>query len=221
MLKIREINTEIYQLQFEETNELLLHLGRFSNYYEAGDDALYRSKVSWEKTMDIYKKARGLSFFMGASGINIPLSILYKMANEYKDTLTKREKFIIHILDGIKIQQPGVRYLIATCKWDGEMDEALAHEICHALWYTDDAYRMEMESHIRALPKRVREEIIYWLKRQMYHESVHDDELQAYMATGFGFEEKEVVNLKLINLFRADFVDTMLEALASNEINFG
>jgi len=221
MLKIREINTSIYQLQFDDTNELLMHLGRFSNYYEAGDDSLYRAKVTWAKTMDIYKKKRNLSFFNGSSGINIPVPIMLKMAHEYKGLLTDREKFMVAVVEGIKIQEPGFKYLIATACWGKDPDEALAHEVCHGLWNTDDAYRMEMQSHIRALPKRVKDEIINWLKRQLYHESVQDDELQAYMATGFGFEEKEVVNLKLINLYRADFVDTLLEALAGNEINFG
>lgn len=213
MLKIRQINVEIFHLDFDDTNELLLHLGRFSNYYEAGDDELYRSKVSWEKTMDLYKRKRNLSFFNGASGINLPITMMHRMANEYKTTLTDRERFMLSVLDGIKIQYPGLRYIIATVGTD-----ALIHEISHGLWYTDEAYRMEMQAHIRALPKRVKDEITQWLNRQLYHPSVHDDELQAYMASGFGFEEKEVVNLKLINLFRADFADTMFEALAANAV---
>jgi len=217
MLKISEITPEIFHLKFLDSDEMMLHLGRFSDYSESADKELYRRKFSWEDSIDRYNSKRGHSYFDSAGGINIPTSIMSRMANEFKDSLTTREKFIMSLISNIRTQSSPFKYLIATCGGADDIDE-LEHELSHGFYYTDEVYKMRMDSHIRNLPKRVKEEMYKWLKRQLYNTSVFDDELQSYMATGLNFEEKEVFNHKLVSMFRSPFVDVFMEALSTHGV---
>jgi len=217
MLRINAKTSEIFHLKFASSDEMILHMGRFSDYYESADKNLYRQKFTWENTIDNYRVNRGHSYFEGASGINIPTSIISRMATEFGESLTVREKFIVSLMADIRISYSNLKYVIATCGADDDIDE-IAHELAHGFYYTDEVYKMRMDSYIRALPKRVTQEMHNWLDRQMYNPSVFTDELQAYMATGVNFEEKEVFNHKLVSMFRAPFMDTYLEALSSHEV---
>lgn len=217
MLKISSKTPEIFHLKFGDTDEMMLHLGRFSDYSESSDKELYRRKFTWEESVDRYNRKRGHSYFDSAGGINLPVSIMSRMANEFGDRLTVREKFIMHLLANIRAQYSTLKYIIATAGGDDDVDE-LNHELAHGFYYTDEVYKMRMDSHIRNLPKRVKKEMYEWMARQLYNPSVFDDELQAYMATGLNFEEQEVFNHKLVSMFRAPFVDVYLEALSAHEV---
>lgn len=216
MLIIREITPEIYQFKFLTGDNLGLHLLRFSDYYEHSHDKFYRNKFSLADSVEMgYENNQdALSW---ADGINLPVSIIYKMAKEYGSALTTRERFILSAIDTIKADQPALKYIIGTYGDEDDKDEIL-HELAHGFYYTSEAYRIRMDALIKTLPKRVKDELYKHLKSLNYNQSVWDDELQAYMATGLFKERQEVVNEKLIQMFRSPFVDVFLDALAENDI---
>ena len=216
MLKIKEITPEIYHLKFKDQDAMGLHLLRFSSYYESKNIKLYRSIFSLEDALQ-YGYKNNKDEFEWADGINLPISIIYKMAKEYGSLLSIQEKFILSLIDNIKREQPALKYFIATYGQDDEADE-LYHELAHAFYYTDEAYKIKSNALIKILPEKVQKEMYTYLSRLDYHESVHDDEFQAYMATGLLGEEKEVVNENLINMFRAKFFDLFLTTLSENDI---
>lgn len=215
MLTIKELTTEVYHLKFKDDDEMIMHFIRFSEYYESADKNLYRSKFTMDEALDHYKQNRGKTYFDGVGAFNLPVSIMSKMASEYGNSLTDREKFIMSLVYNIRTVSEGtLKYLIITSGKDDEPDE-IQHEISHALYYIDPAYRLKMDSLTRLLPKRVKQELYKFLEHEQYNQSVYDDELQSYMATGFDYDEQQVVNLRLINMFRSGYCDVFMEALSA------
>jgi hypothetical protein len=72
-------------------------------------------------------------------------------------------------------------YLIGT-----ELDDlqTLDHEIAHGLYATSEQYRAQMNQLLAALPSKVKMHASKILTEMGYSLSVHDDETQAYFATG-------------------------------------
>lgn len=212
MFKMKEITPEIYLFKFEDMDQLALHLLRFAEYYESIEEKFYRQKFNLSDIVE-HETRRGKDAFGSMTGTNLPVSIIYKMAKEYGSTLTIQEKFVLSAIENIKTQQPALRYLIATNGSDDEVD-AYHHELAHAFYYTNIVYKLKMDGLIKVLPERIKSEMKKYLVRLNYNEAVQNDEFQAYMATGLLGEEKEVLNEKLINMFRAKFFDTFLETIA-------
>jgi hypothetical protein len=76
-------------------------------------------------------------------------------------------------------------YLIATGADDKDAD-TLAHEICHARWYLDPLFRVQMDARVGDVAYHEPETFAAfraWLLNRGYDESVLADELQAYFAT--------------------------------------
>lgn len=217
MLKINKITPEIYHLKFTESDELVLHFIRFSEYYESDNTNLFRKKFTLNEAIDSYKKSRGVNYLDEINGFNLPVSMIGLMAGEFDRSLTEREKFILALIETIKVQTgSNIKYVIGTYGKNRELDE-IHHELAHAFYYTDPVYRLQMDAEIRNLSKAVKEEVFKFLKKECYNQAVFSDECQAYMATGFDIEELSM-NVKLVNLFRAPFVDIFLGALSKHEI---
>jgi hypothetical protein len=217
VIKIKEITPEIFHLKFQSSNLLALHLLRFSDYYEHIDEKLYRKKFSMSDSLEIAFK-QDKDALENADGINLPVSIIYKMAKEYNTALTIQERFILSTIETIKCNQPALKYIIATYGNEDDAD-AFYHELAHGFYYTNEAYKLKMNALISVLPKRVKEEMYGYLTRLNYNPSVHNDEFQAYMATGLVGEEKEVLNERLLHMFRAKFFDLFLTTLSECNIN--
>lgn len=213
MLKITEVTPEVFHLKFKDSDEMILHFIRFSEYYESGNPQLFRSKFSVQDALDSYKKYRGKSYFDGIDGFNIPVTMISKMAAVFGDNLNTKEKFLISLIDNIRaMSETTPKYIIATNGDEDDADE-IKHELAHAFYYIDPVYRLKMDGLIKELPERVKKEVYDFLKREHYNQTVMDDEFQAYMATGFDDEEQEIFNGKLVNMFRSSFADVFMTAL--------
>ena len=211
MLNIKEITPEIYHLKFAESKEMLLTFIRFSDYSESSNEKLFRKKFTLQEALDVYYNDRGISYFDAVDGFNLPTSMVFKVAKEYGSTLSIREEFIISLVNMIRARpDANIKYIIASAGAESDPD-AILHELCHAFYYTDEAYKFAMDTITKNLPKRVRDELFAYLKAEQYHNSVHNDETQAYMATGFDTEIKG--NLSLLNMFRSKYSDVFLEYL--------
>lgn len=217
MLNITEVTPEICHLHFRESDDLVSHFIRFSEYYEGNNPTLFRNKFTVEEALDIYNKHNDKNYFEAIDGFNVPVSIMSRMANDFKGSLNARETFLLSLISVLRAR-PGsnIKYLIGTCGPDGEISQFF-HELAHAFYYTNEVYRMHMDTLIRQLPPVVKSEMHKFLEKEDYNPTMYDDETQAYMATGLG-ENCYEVNNKLLRMFRSGFVDLFLEALAENDI---
>lgn len=216
MLKITEVTPEICHFKFKDDEDLILHFIRFAEFYECENEKLFRKKFTLDEALDYYRQTKKINYFNNFTAFNVPVSMISRMAGEYKDALTPMEALIIATINDLRAKTGNnVKYVIGTSGDDDDVDE-IQHELCHGFYYTDKVYKLQMDSITRNLPKRVTQELHKFLKKEGYHQTVWDDEIQAYMATGF--ENDDIINLKLIKLFRSDYVDIFLEATSRHEL---
>jgi hypothetical protein len=110
-------------------------------------------------------------------GVNFPDSAVKPFLDGLFDPLTEGEREIVELLRGKR----GSFYIIGTY---GDANNALEHEICHGLYYTDAAYRKAVNATLDGMDKRTKKKALTALA-DGYHKSVLVDELHAYMATGW------------------------------------
>jgi hypothetical protein len=146
---------------------------RFQEHYESPNDD-FRGKVF---TLGVYRKwytekEGAFSYYADWGGFNWPDYVLDPFLEGLFDPLLPEEEVIVNLLRHV----PKPFYVIGT---SGE--EALDHEIAHALYYLNKNYRSWVNEQLKdqSALKGMRK----WLKEQHYHESVFIDEQNAYLAT--------------------------------------
>jgi hypothetical protein len=118
--------------------DLAFHFLRFQEHYES--PRFKGSVFSWGAYVAWYKQARGsFSYPWDWSGFNFPGQTLGPFRRGAFDPLTRREKALLTLLAGVTDQD----YVIATFEDDkGSLD----HELAHAFWHLDPAYRAAIEA---------------------------------------------------------------------------
>jgi len=141
---------------------------RFQEHYESPK---FRGKSFTHKEFnEWYKKKYGKNY-SGWVGFNFP-GYVYRTASDVM-RLTKREKAVAKVFDKCGRKK---FYVIATIE-----DDALDHEIAHAMYYLDSRYRTQA----RAEAKKITASPLYKDFKEMgYCDEVLEDELNAYLATG-------------------------------------
>ena len=80
---------------------------------------------------------------------------------------------------------------------DGEGEVGtLDHEIAHAFYTVNPAYKRAMDRNLRNLDKKVRARCLKILEEMGYHAITRKDEVHAYCATGPCTELKKALPLK-------------------------
>jgi hypothetical protein len=116
------------------------------------------------------------------SGFNIPSEIIESCSKNIQD-FNEYDKIMLSIYDTIRKEEKDKFYLIGTDMDDGSL---LHHEVAHGMYYTNDKYKRDVLSLIHAMPQRVHTRLCKrLLNTGCYAENVLDDEIQAYISTGY------------------------------------
>jgi hypothetical protein len=169
----REIARGIYHLAFP--NQFMMNAAflRPQEYYESPK---FRGKVftttefrEWYKTTRPHKE---FSYYTDWSGFNLPQEAIRPFIRGAFGDLSPLEKIIIEPFRGLK----GPIYIIGTLQ--GDTYSTLRHEIAHALYHTNSAYKEEVE---RVLKTVTLNPIFRYLKGMGYHHLRWKDEAHAYL----------------------------------------
>ncbi len=175
-MKIESTHNNIIVLKCEKQYELTSTFMRLQEYYESPK---YRNKFpALEEFMDWYAEEYGnFTYMTDWNGFNIPGDIARKFFKGRGELFHKEErlqKFLKPWLDGKeKFYVLGVH----------EKENAIEHEMSHAFYHLDPAYRKEMDALVKKLPKSSFNEIKEYIIKDGYHPSVVVDEIVAYLAT--------------------------------------
>lgn len=101
------------------------------------------------------------------------------------------------VYDTISLYEKDKWYLIGVSSLNDI--NVFSHEIAHALWYTNVAYKLAMLKLIENLPKRTKKSISDTLFDTGYAKSSIDDEIQAYFSTGLAY------NMEIYNRYTRPF----------------
>lgn len=161
---------------------------RLQEYYEGRDEL--RGKVfSFETAMDLLAEPGGrFTYADDWQGFNVPGHIVDEFFARFYGTLSAKEARLHQL---IQTNRCADRFYVigvsAQTPYSGYVD----HELAHAAYYLDDAYREKMDAFTRALPSETFHRACGVLRKDGYADVVHWDEIQAYFATGSASEYKE------------------------------
>jgi hypothetical protein len=166
----------IYLLRFETQYELTSTFLRVQEHYESPQ---FHGRIfTLEQYMDWYAAENGaFTYFQDWSGFNVPSTAFQPFYEGKFDPLTRKEKGLLALFRNLQ----GRFYVIGI--YDSGKKGTLTHELAHALFFIDDAYRQAVREAMRgyntsALEKKLIE--------AGYARHVIPDEVQAYIVAPSG-----------------------------------
>jgi len=174
-IKIRKhrVAKGIYLLRFRTQYELASTFLRIQEHYESPK---FHSRIfSLEQYMDWYAERYGnFTYFEDWSGFNVPSTAFEAFYAGKFDPLSGKEKQLLGLFRGLREKF----YVIGIYE-----SGSLTHELAHALYFTDDAYRESVRAAMRGYDTSA-------LARQIadagYAKHVVADEMQAYIVAPSG-----------------------------------
>lgn len=200
-LTIKKISNNIIHLSMPTQKEISSLLIRFQEYYESPIKEirgkiftlgylkhLYSLSTRTERGGFTYH--RGNLFDGDWNGFNFPGEVIEPFVRGLFDPLTPGEEDVVELL---KWRQDKF-YVIGTHAESGE-DWVMDHEVCHALYYINEAYRVNVdEALVEALDSEPKLANMYtMLKSWGYCDEVLADECHAYISADYKWlcDEKE------------------------------
>lgn len=176
-MRIKTSKDNIIFLEADTQYELASTFMRLQEHYESPK---FRGKqVDLEDYMDWYAKEYGnFTYYSDWNGFNVPGNVVRKFLALHCDGLLSKEETLLDLLKPW-IEGDEKFYVIGVWQNDNTID----HEISHALYYLDPAYKKQQTVALNGMDKLFRSRIATWLKKKGYHPSVTDDETIAYLST--------------------------------------
>lgn len=195
--RIEIIRESIRAVVISDKYDRAMTFCRVQEFYESPSPKFHGKAFSLWDYMKWYNHRYGKGFSYGHdwSGFNIPSDTaircmeLHGMGKSNPQFETPYDQVMHQILEDIGWQK-GV-YLIGTSKTSGS---TFQHEICHARYHTEKAYRQAMDTITSTLPKPLGDCLYDCLREMGYGEKVLADEIQAYMQ--YGYDDDSFLNDK-------------------------
>jgi len=164
--------------------DLAMTFCRVQEFYESPFKQIRGKRFTLVELMAIYSKGNEGSFTypIDWGGFNIPGPVISDLYDNEVEDFNIYDSIITDIHDKIvgKIESRNY-YLIGS----NNDTNTIEHECCHALYFLDKEYKKKANDILKKLNKSVRkkaEDVLYELG---YTKAVFNDELQAYLTTGF------------------------------------
>lgn len=152
---------------------------KVQEFYESPNRKFRGNNFSiWDYMRWYSEKSGSFSYPSDFTGFNLPM-LVAKKCYDTNDIETPYDKTMSEIINRYFVNGER-RYLIGA---DSPKGDTFDHELCHALYYTDLAYRNLMDEITDGIGKRNMARFKKNLLSMGYHASVLKDETQAYMAT--------------------------------------
>ncbi len=179
-MKVTNLTDRITLLDFKTQELMGKTFVRFQEYYESPK---FHGKIfTLDEFMDWYIEENGsFSYYEDWEGMNIPSYVLKPFYDGKFDPLTKEEKKLLNLFKNRK----GRFYIIGV---NGGNKEAIEHEFCHALFYTNKDYKREVQN---ALKRYKLTKLKKHLLSVGYSKKVLEDECHAYMSADFAHMNSE------------------------------
>ena len=183
-MKIKKITTNIIHVNFDTQEELTKTFCRFQEHYESPE---FAGKIF---TLGQYRewyseRYGGWTYYTDWNGFNIPNIVLEPFKKGLFDPLSEEEQLFLDLFK----HRTGKFYIIGT--HTSKQDEALDHEICHALYYLDREYKEEIDMVIASSPSQAFEELEKWMLGRGYAGKFLADEIQAYLTCNVDYLQKQ------------------------------
>jgi len=201
----------LFHVQYPSQKELAKAFCRFQEHYE---NPKFRGEIfTLGQLREWYSLHRGAwTYYDDWNGFNFPSYVLDPFKAGMFDPLSRAEKRLLNALKSI----PGKFYVIGTHEKDESTEEVLKHEKLHALYYTNPAYKADIDAYFDLIFPAKLSPLRNHLRELGYHEAVIQDEMQAYMgaSTSYlkseGIEYPQVVSERIKEIARQHWPDLVL-----------
>ena len=183
-----ELRKNIFLMKFKNNYDLSMTFLRYQEFYENANHKFRGKSFTILDFMDWYRKNSELNAFtytIDWAGFNIPGSIIMDVREAGIKDPNQYDKIMGDVYS-VCCSEPF--YLIGTVGGSDVLD----HEMAHGYFYTDLSYRREMKRLVSSLPSKLKKQLHKVLTKMGYAKQVHDDEIQAYFATGFSETFKNI-----------------------------
>jgi hypothetical protein len=161
----------IYLLRFKTQYELTATFLRVQEHYES--PRFHGRIFSLEQYMDWYAARYGnFTYYQDWSGFNVPSTAFQPFYEGKFDPLSEKEKQLLRLFENLRERF----YVIGI--YDADAKDSLTHELAHALFFIDAAYREAVRKAMRGYDTQ---KLAGQIAEAGYAKHVIPDELQAYM----------------------------------------
>lgn len=194
--EIIKVKDKILLLKYKKKSDLARAFVRVQEHYES---PVFEGKIF---TIGEFRrwyadKFGTWSYYKDWTGFNVPVAMFQQFINGTFDPLTKQEKALVKI---VRYLDPSY-YIIAVHTTAPE--DVYLHEVAHALYATDLAYREKVDQYFREYEDERDledpqdpglEPLLAKMRELGYNEKVIRDECHAYMAASSAWlNENEVL----------------------------
>lgn len=185
---LRRIDRSIFLVTMPDRHDLAFAFLRAQEHHESvnpefqGRGWLMADYERWYAQTQ--SKDGSFSYGDDWSGFNVPSSSIESCYSMTTERLATDQWFLnVALLCQTRARQAGLRsyYLIGAHESDAA---TLDHEIAHGLFHTDESWRSFCLDQIERIPASLRQTAFDQLRALGYADSVHVDELQAFISTG-------------------------------------
>lgn len=179
-MKIESTKNNIIFLKAKDQYELTSTFLRLQEFYESPNPKFRNKFFELEDYMDWYAKEYGnFTYTSDWSGFNVPGNVVTNFFVDYKGKTLKKENALFKLIRAATFDTDNKFYIIGTYE-DGSV---VNHEMAHAHFYLDPAYKKQMTQLVNDLPQSFRIQFQNMLLKKGYCKQVLVDETQAYLAT--------------------------------------
>jgi hypothetical protein len=166
----------IYLLRFKTQYELTATFLRIQEHYES--PRFHGRFFSLEQYMDWYAARYGnFTYYQDWSGFNVPSTAFQPFYEGKFDPLSEKEKQLLRLFKDLRERF----YVIGV--YDSGAKDSLTHELAHALFFIDDAYRKAVHEVMRGYDTA---KLASQIAESGYAKHVIPDEIQAYIVAPSG-----------------------------------
>jgi hypothetical protein len=166
-----KVGPGIYLLRFKTQYELTATFLRVQEHYES--PRFHGRIFALEQYMDWYAAEKGnFTYYQDWAGFNVPSTAFQPFYDGKFDPLSEKEKRLLRLFENLRQQF----YVIGI--YDSGARHSLTHELAHALYFTDAAYREAVRKEMRAYNTSA---LGKQIAKAGYAQHVIPDETQAYL----------------------------------------
>ncbi len=187
--KLTQVSEKIFALEIPNNWDRAMVFLRAQEFYESASPRFKNKDFDIWDYLRWYSVERDVAtgtfdYPMDWAAYNIPIKTVVQSLDVFTGEYTPYDIFMDEILHQIFNQyEVGEHdtYLVGVKDLD---DKNLAHELSHALWYTEPKFKKEATTLLKEVPADLLTEGKSTLSRMGYHKAVLTDEFIAYTATG-------------------------------------
>lgn len=178
MFTFSRLREGVYELRFKEQYDMCMTFMRYQEFYES--PRYHDRKFTWAEYIAWYckdqNKEGNFSYMTDWGGFNIPVEVIGQVISMGVDDPNHYDMLMMTIYKIISAECDRA-YLIGVVR-DGELDR---HEMTHAMYYLDEAYRDKCLKVIFETDPDLIQGLRDVLFAKGYTEKTLHDEIQAYL----------------------------------------